>query len=326
VAIHEVAARFFRDRLAGSWVPDYLAGRGFDADVQQRWHIGYAPGDGRALRGHLRAVGYSDALIETAGLAHRNRYGHLVDAFRDRAMLPIRSPHGRIVAFIGRAEVATPKYLNSASTLLYRKGDVLFGLWEASPELGSDKVPVITEGPLDAIAVAVADRGRYAPVALCGTAMTTAQVGALTTAMDLRATEVMVAFDADASGLRAAVNAYRLLSPVAGRLTTVRLPPGADPAQVLRDHGPRGLAAVLRHGRRPLADLVIDAELDRWARWLGFAEGRIGALRRTASVISAMPACDVGRQVGRLADRLALDHGTVTDAVTDALTGGKNLD
>jgi DNA primase catalytic core len=323
VAIHDVALRFYRDQLGCSWVPGYLAERGFAPDVLRRWQVGYAPAGGGGLVSHLRSAGYPDSLIETAGLAGRTRTGTLGDTFRDRATLPIRDRHGRIVAFIGRAPdhcgPAVPKYLNSPSTPLYRKGDVLFGLWEARADLAAGAMPVIAEGPLDAIAIAIASTGRYAPVALCGTALTARQVDMLADACDLMAAGVLVAFDADGSGYRAAVRAYHALSPVCGRSATVALPEGRDPAQILTDHGPAVLATLLRQHRKPLADVVIDAEIGAWSQRLRFAEGQIGALRAGAAAIAAMPARDVPRQVGRLAELVGLDHATVTEAVTDAL-------
>lgn len=323
MAIHDVATRFYRDQLPGSWVPGYLAGRGFDPPVQGHWQIGYAPGGRDALSSQLRAAGYPDSLIETSGLARRTRNGGLTDTFRDRAMLPIRDPHGRIVAFIGRAaenaEPTAPKYLNSPTTPLYRKGHVLFGLWEARVALRSGATPVITEGPLDAIAVAIAGRGRYAPVALCGTVLTAHQVAVLADACDLTAADVLVAFDADSGGRRAALRAYRLLSHVSGGTARVRFPAGGDPARILADHGPGILAALLCHRRTPLADLVVDTEVASWTERLRFAEGQIGALRAVATEIAAMPTRDVARQVGRLAELLDLNHATVTEAVTDAL-------
>jgi DNA primase len=324
VAIHDVAARFYRDQLAGSWAPSYLGKRGFDPPVQQRWQIGYAPTNRDSLVSRLRAAGYPDSLIETSGLARRTRNGALTDTFRDRVMLPIKDPYGRIVAFIGRAAESAdpnvPKYLNSPTTPLYRKGDVLFGLWEARTTLQSGAMPVITEGPFDAIAIAIAGHDRYAPVALCGTILTARQVSVLATACDLRAVGVLVAFDADNGGRRAAVRAYRLLSQVAGGTASVRFPAGSDPARIMADHGPGILAALLCHRRTPLADLVVDAQVAAWSQRLRFAEGQIGALRATAAEIATMPARDVARQVGRLADLLHLDHATVTEAVTDALT------
>lgn len=322
MAIHDVAARFYRDHLARSWVPGYLTGRGFSPEILRRWQAGYAPASGHALVRHLRSAGYPDSLIETAGLARRTAAGVLADTFRDRAVLPIRDHHGRIVAFIGRAadhaDPAVPKYLNSPNTPIYGKGDVLFGLWEARAALAAGAVPVIAEGPLDAIAIASC--GRHAPVALCGSVLTARQVAVLGEACDLSATGVLVAFDADRPGRRAAVRAYHMFSPVCGGTASVVIPAGRDPAQILADQGPGGLAALLGRRHRPLADLVIDAEIGDWSERLRYAEGQVGALRAGAAAIAAMPARDVPRQVGRLADLTGLDHATVTDAVTDALT------
>lgn len=325
MAIHDVAARFYRDQLESGWVPGYLAGRGLGRDVLARWQVGYAPASGHALVRHLRLAGYPDSLIQAAGLARQTRTGVLADTFRDRATLPIRDGHGRAVAFIGRAAerpagFAVPKYLNSPNTPLYRKSEILFGLWEASAALAAGAVPVITEGPFDAIAIDVAGHGRYAPVALCGTALTGRQVAALGDACDLRTAGVLVAFDADDGGRRAAVRSYRLLSPVAGPTAIVALPDGRDPAQILADHGPGALTTLLREHLQPLADLVIDAEIGAWSQQLRFSEGQVGALRAGAAAIAAMPARDVPRQVGRLAMLIGLDHATVTEAVTDALT------
>jgi DNA primase len=218
-----------------------------------------------------------------------------------------------------------PRYLNSPGTVLYRKSGTLFGLAEAGPAAVAGGVPVITEGPLDVIAVATAGGGRYAPVAPCGCALTGGQVAALADVCDLGARGVLVAFDADLAGRLAAVRAYHLLCPVAGRIGAVVLPPGTDPAQVLYEHGPAGLAQVLAAGRVPL-DLVVNAELAEWKRSLRYAEGRVGALRAIAPVIAAMPPPDVARQVSRLAARLGLDHATVTQAVTGALLTGNSDD
>ncbi len=324
VAVHEVAARFYREQVAGSWAREYLAGRGFHPDVQQRWQIGYAPAGRQALIRHLRGEAYRDALIVAAGLARRSRYGELSDVFRDRVMFPIRSSHGATIGFIGRApehaNADVPKYLNTPATLLYDKGQVLFGLAEARPALAAGAVPVIAEGPLDAIAVAMAGGGTYAPVAPCGTALTAHQVSALSQFADLAATGTLIAFDSDDAGRRAAVGAYPLLRSHTGRIGAAPFPAGQDPAQILRENGPAVLAEMLARNACPLADLVIDAQLAQWERWTVFAEGQIAALRAIAPVIAGLALPDVARQVARLAERLELDHPTVTEAVTDALT------
>jgi DNA primase len=322
--VQDSATEFFRSQLPDSWVPGYLASRGLSPDVQEHWQTGYAPAGWDALTTHLRAKGHRDAVIEAAGLARRSRRNTLIDTFRDRAMLPIHSADGTMVAFIGRAAgqaaPGIPKYLNSPSTSVYNKSEVLFGLWQAHEALANGARPVIVEGPFDAIAATTAGHGKYVGVAPCGTALTRRHIAALAQAADLPAAGVMVAFDPDNAGRRAAVHAYHLLVPVTAKLAAVTLPAGHDPAHVLARSGPNGLAAILTGNTRPLPDLVINAEVARWSRWLRYPEGQIHALRAAAPLIAAMPPDHVARQVARLAAILKLDHATVTQAVTDALT------
>ena len=140
---NEVAARFFRARLPRSWAPGYLVSRGFGPAIQRRWQAGYAPASWDALTRHLLALGYPEALIEFSGLARRSRRGTLIDTFRDRVMLPVRSPNGAVIAFIGRAAThagnGVPKYLNSPGSGLYDKNKVLFGLHEGRGALASER-------------------------------------------------------------------------------------------------------------------------------------------------------------------------------------------
>ena len=191
-------------------------------------------------------------------------------------------PPGGSRGFTGRARddvgAGVPRYLNSPRTALYDKGAILFGLRENRAALAADGVPVLTEGPLDTIAVSASCSGRMVGLAPCGTALTASQARVLGQAARLKETGVRMAFDGDAAGLRAAVRAYRLLAPVASRLSAVVLPPGQDPAGILSRDGPAALADALETRSRPLADLVVDVELRRWGRCLGYETGRISAL------------------------------------------------
>jgi DNA primase len=320
--LNEIALGFFHNRLADSWVPHHLERRGFGSAIQQRWQAGYAPAEWDALTSYLRALRFPDPLIEAAGLARRSQRGTLIDTFRDRAMLPVRSADGTVAAFIGRAPEdagpGVPKYVNSPRTCLYHKGETLFGLWEARQAIATGARPVMVEGPFDAIAVTTTCAGRHAGVAPCGTALTAEQVRTLSHVADLSGTGALVAFDSDAAGRRAAICAYHLLIPYTHEVSVMVLPADQDPAQVLAERGPDALAGIASH-THPLADLVTDAVVDRWSRWLEYPEGQINALRATAPVIAAMPVPHVARQVARLTHRLGLDYATVTEAVTDAL-------
>jgi DNA primase len=180
--------------------------------------------------------------------------------------------------------------------------------------------PVIVEGPFDAIAVTTAGQGRFAGLAPCGTALTARHLAALAQATNLRTAGVLVAFDADTAGRRAAARAYYLLCPSTDDVAAADLQPGQDPAHILATQGPAALSETLSRRTRPLADVVIDNEVARWEQWLEYAEGRINAMHAAAPLIAAMPPTHVGRQVARLASRLDLDHALVTEAITDELS------
>ena len=314
------AARFFAARLAGSWVPAYLAGRGFGEQALRAWTVGYAPAGWRVLTVHLRDLGYGDAAIQAAGLARRTRRGVLVDFFRDRAMFGIRWPDGTLAGFTGRARPGGsrpgPVYLNSRTTGLYRKGSLLFGLCEGRRALAAGARPVLVEGPLDAIAVSAA--GPYAGVSPCGTALTPAQVTLLARTCDLRRVGVVVAFDADRAGRRAAVRAHHLLRGVTDHAVAAVLPEGQDPAGFRRQCGGRVLARRLDAGV-PLVDLVLDDTVAPFERWLAFPDGKFAALHAAAPLIAGLPSGQVARQVARVACQLGLSFAEVTDAVTGAL-------
>ncbi len=206
-------------------------------------------------------------------------------------MLPVRSPYGAVIAFIGRAAThagrSVPKYLNSPGTGLYDKGEVLFGLHEGRGTLVLGACPVIVEGPFDAIAVTAACPGRHVGVAPCGTALTVRQVAALSHAGELSATGVRVAFDQDGAGCRAALRSYHLLSPLTADIGTVMLPEGSDPAQILADRGPAALAGMLASRTRPLADLV----MTRCASGDGGCATQKGRSARCAPLLRSSPPC-----------------------------------
>jgi DNA primase len=285
------AQAFYLDHVRCSWVPGYLTARGFEPATLSRWRIGYAPAGWTTLIRRLRDLGHDNAAIQAAGLARRSSRGTLIDHFHDRIMLPLHNEHGRLVGFIGRARPdagpAVPKYLNSPETVAYTKGAVLFGLHEARSHIARGATPVIVEGPFDAIAVTAAGDGQYAGLSPCGTALTTRQVSALARLTDLRQRGVLLALDGDPAGRRGTIKAYEILIAVTGKLTAAILPPGRDPAQLLQAGGAPALANALSH-TSPLARIVIDAHLDRWAGLTDHMEVQLNAMRSAAQLIASL--------------------------------------
>lgn len=321
-AVHHAAQRFFLSQCPGSWVPAYLNDRGFGADIQRRWEIGYAPKSWRNLTDHLRRLGHSDETILVCGLARRRRRdGGLYDTFRDRAMFAIRDPEGSIAGFIGRLPTGGegPKYLNSPETPLFRKGELLFGLHEVRDRLTAGARPVLVEGPLDAIAVNAAASRRYAAVAPSGTALTRKQLEALGRLVDLRRTGLIIALDGDPAGQVAVERAWPVLAEVPGPVDIATLPSGQDPAGLLRHHGPAAVHEALER-TVALPDFVLNTTIERVGGALESPEDRMAAVRAAAGVIARLPPRQVAHQVARVAQRLGVEPAIVTDALTTAVT------
>ena len=285
------AHAFYTGQLAGSWAPGYLHARGITADAIQHWHIGYAPAGWNALTSHLRRLGHHDDAIQAAGLATCSSRGTLIDRFRDRIMLPVHDAAGMLAGFTGRAHPdagpPTPKYLNSPETATYKKSHLLFGLYQARPALARGATPVIAEGAFDAIAISIADPGHHAALAPCGTALTCAQAAQLSQAANLPRTGIIVAFDSDTAGRKAAIRAHGILCPLTGKLQSATLD-AKDPAEILQRDGPAALRVILREHRQPLSALLIDISIEDWGRRLDDIGGPLLAMRSAASLIASL--------------------------------------
>jgi len=328
--VHEHTAAFFRSRLDGSWAPAYLQARSLDVALHSPWHAGYAPATWTGLVEHLRAHGYGDEALLASGLAIRARTGRLVDRFRDRVMIPLRDPDGAVIAFIGRARPdadpdRVPRYLNSPTTPLYRKGEYLFGLHEGSDALARGALSVLVEGPLDAIAVTSGTGGHCVGIAPCGTAVTPAQLDTLTRVLDRlhgavhTRSPVVVATDADPAGRAAAAAAYPMLARHGVEPLGAVLPAGSDPASVLHDRGSAELTAALTDCAVPLVDLVVNHCLDGWSGHLHWPEDRVGAVRDVAPLIAALPPDAASRQAQRVARHIDTDLRLVQREVTQRI-------
>ena len=293
----------------------YLVDRGVGQVLEagSPWLVGYAESRWTSMVDHLRVGGFTDTELLDAGLAMTSRKGNLIDRFRNRIMLPIRRPDGGIVGFIGRAAPSAspdvPKYLNTASTAAFNKGEVLFGLAEQTEAIRDGRTLVV-EGPFDVLAVAGV-RPDTAAVAPCGTALTDRQVAVLAE----HAPRVAVMFDGDRAGMDATVRAHELLHYTYADPGLVQLPEGADPA-ALAAAGNGELAAALGQPPRPLADAVVDHAIA--AHDLTDAQQLVAANRHATHVIAGLPTSQVARQVARVAGRLGFDVAVVTEAALEA--------
>jgi DNA primase len=224
------AGEWYHERLLTS--PDareareYLRRRGLAGEVARTFKLGWAPDDWDALCRDLRLP--ADVLRDT-GLAFTNKAGRMQDSFRARVMFPIFTENGEAVAFGGRIMPGSPdpaKYKNSSETPIYAKSKTLYGLHWAKGDIVSADQVIVCEGYTDVIGFHRA--GVRRAVATCGTALTEDHVRLL----KRYASQVVLAFDADAAGQGAAQRFYEWEDKYKVRVSVARFPAGKDPGDL----------------------------------------------------------------------------------------------
>ncbi|MDF1706168.1 MAG: MobF family relaxase [Aeromicrobium sp.] len=263
-AVNAAAADYFESQFSGSWAQLHVHERlGVDLAGDERFRPGYAPAGWTNLVDHLRGRGFTASEMLAAGVAKEASNGRVIDRLRDRAVLPVITD-GRVIGFVGRRnpdatdDLAGPKYLNSPDTVVFHKGAQLYGI--ADDHVSHGAVPVLVEGPFDAIAVTIASGGAFVGVAPLGTSTTEEQAAQLA---GLHATP-LVATDGDLAGRIAAERDLWLLAPHLVTPRVVPMPIGADPASLLEQRGPAQLVALLQQ-HRDLAALLVDERLTNLA-------------------------------------------------------------
>jgi DNA primase len=241
--LHEIngfARDWFRAQLVddkvGAKARAYLEARGVGAETAERFGLGWAPDDWRALREAGAKHGLDEALMLEVGLLGTSeRSSEPYDRFRGRIIFPIESPSGNVIAFggrvIGKESKEAPKYLNSPETPIYQKGQNLYGLSWARHAIRREEKSLVVEGYMDVVSLAA--HGFENVVAPLGTALTREQAKLLSR----YSTRVLVLFDSDAAGLKATFRAGDLLLEEGLHPAVVTLPPGEDPDTVVRAQG-----------------------------------------------------------------------------------------
>jgi len=318
-ALNEQAATFYQGTYYGSWAQTYLAERlgGTDLAGDPATRPGYAPAGWATLTAHLRHHGASDDELLAAGLAKHACTGRLIDTFRDRLVLPIQH-HQHVVGFVARRNPDTdhhhktgaeagnkagPKYLNTSQTVLFAKGDQLYGMDPHADRLAQGGAPVLVEGPIDAIAVSLAcpDHVGVAPL---GTALADAQADILTREHPAK---LVVATDPDVAGHLAAERDYWILAARGADPQHAALPRGLDPADVLRTAGPAALRRHLEQAR-PLADALVDERL-----------AHLPAAEALAQALAVVAAGDADQWTSRTTDIARRLHVPIEVALTQLI-------
>ncbi len=259
-AVYEAAARLYEKTLAdprlGATARTYLQQRGVPQEAALRYRLGCAPDPQAAgwdfLCRALTGEGFAEDLLLQAGLGATGKKGGLYDRFRSRVVFALEDMSGRVTGFGGRIlGEGRPKYMNSPESLIFVKSRQLFGLYPHRDAIRKQRRALVVEGNFDLLMLAV--HGIDNVVAPLGTALTREHVHSLRHYCD----EVVLLFDADAAGLKAAMRSipFFLEEMLQGRVAL--LPGGHDPDSFVRAQGRSAIEALVERAV-PLAEFALD--------------------------------------------------------------------
>lgn len=242
-----------RDPQIGATAREYLNRRGIQQSTVESFQIGVSSLEWDGLFKFLSRKGFSHSEIMTAGLGSSRPNGNgYYDKFHGRLMFTIADLRKRVVGFGGRVlGDRMPKYLNSPDTPLFKKGQTLFAFDQAREMIVRTKTVIVVEGYFDAIVLHQA--GLTHTVATLGTALTAEHIQALRRFAD----HVVLLFDPDVAGVRAALRGLDLFVNSGLSVKVVTLPLGEDPDTFVRKEGAGGFAR-LEAAAPSLLDYALD--------------------------------------------------------------------
>lgn len=245
----ESAALFYQQKLKGDSGKDavsYLKSRGITGITAKTFRLGYAPDSWDELLRFMQESGHTVTVLEQAGLVKVREGGGHYDTFRNRLVFPFMDRRSRVCGFGGRIlteDDEGPKYLNSPDTPLFRKGKVLYGLPHAIEAFHKEDRALLVEGYFDVMSLH--QTGIKGVVAASGTAFTDQQ--ALMLARLVR--KVLLLFDSDPAGLKAAFRSYTSLAREGLDVLFLGMPSGEDPDTLIRGEGVEAFRSRLRHAQ-----------------------------------------------------------------------------
>ena len=236
------AAKFFHASLLspiGKAGLEYLQKRKFSPALIKHFGLGYAPDSFDALLKHLKSKGYTEKEMVSGFLCGiSKKTGRAFDLFRNRVIIPIIDTKGDVIAFGGRVlDDSLPKYLNSSDTPVFKKSKNLFALNYARKDC-ADRI-ILCEGYMDVIALHGA--GFSNAVATLGTAITSEQARI----MERYTKSVVIAYDSDEAGQRAADKAFKLLGEVGLDVKILKMSGAKDPDEYIKKFGPERFRRLL---------------------------------------------------------------------------------
>lgn len=260
--VMDYTEQFFKDSLktqeGRSIGYAYFRSRGLEDATIEKYGLGWSPKSGHALAEAALAKGYKEEFLTATGVCIKRNDGSLIDKFYDRAMFPIHSVSGRVIAFGGRtlrSDYKTAnigKYVNSPETEIYDKGRSLYGIYFAKSEISKLDKCYLVEGYLDVLSMH--QLGITNVVASSGTSLTVPQIRLIKKFTD----NVTIMYDGDAAGIHAALRGIGLILKEGLNVRVVLLPDGDDPDSYSQKHNLEEVHAFLQANEQDFIEYKTD--------------------------------------------------------------------
>lgn len=260
--VMDYTEQFFKDSLktqeGRSIGYAYFRSRGLEDATIEKYGLGWSPKSGHALADAALAKGYKEEFLTATGVCIKRNDGSLIDKFYDRAMFPIHSVSGRVIAFGGRtlrSDYKTAnigKYVNSPETEIYDKSRSLYGIYFAKSEISKLDKCYLVEGYLDVLSMH--QLGITNVVASSGTSLTVPQIRLIKKFTD----NVTIMYDGDAAGIHAALRGIGLILKEGLNVRVVLLPDGDDPDSYSQKHNLEEVQAFLQANEQDFIEYKTD--------------------------------------------------------------------
>ena len=307
-----VAAKYFNANLfsndpkAKAALAYFTEKRGLSISTIKHFGLGFAPDSFDAFSKYMLSRGFTYDEMVAGFLCGKSEKGRYYDAFRNRVMFPIIDVSGNVIAFGGRVmDDSKPKYKNSSDTPVFKKSRNLFAL-NFAKNFAEDSL-ILCEGYMDVIALHAA--GFSNAIATLGTAITSEQARVLS-----RYTKrIIISYDADEAGQKAAKRAMQLLSEVGLEVSVLKIPDAKDPDEYIKKYGKDSFAHLLKNTKSKF-EYNVEGVLGKYN--LELPQDKINAIADIEKLISEVySSAERDIYIHAVAKRLSVDPKSIKDDV-----------
>ena len=279
--LSEVSIHFTSNLSQSKEAINYLKNRGIDGKNAKNFSLGFSNNSWSEILDKFGSSEKNKQRLLDAGLIIKKDDGGFYDRFRNRIMFPIKDNRGDVLGFGGRIiGNDDPKYLNSPETTLFKKGELLYALFESKEAINKTKSVIIVEGYTDVIALH--KYGFNNALATLGTATTEFHIRKMFRTID----EITFCFDGDKAGYKAALKAMELSLPIIKinkEVNFLILEKGQDPDEMMENNGPDAFKTALSNAYS-LDQFLIEVMRDKYN--IETVKGKANAIEDGMSLLS----------------------------------------